>query len=103
MFSYRLEPLCRKTNNPLPLFVSVTEQTGAMVFLGTDPNGPPELQLMSNPEAGMWPSRSTLWPSCASCTQRHRSGALGFPIDLTKPDQELLDLYSRMSPKSTSP
>ena len=27
-----------------------TEQTGAMVFLSTDPHGPPQLQLMSNPE-----------------------------------------------------
>ena len=28
----------------------VTEQTGAMVFLSTDPHGPPQLQLMSNPQ-----------------------------------------------------
>jgi catechol 2,3-dioxygenase len=29
---------------------AVTEQTGAMVFLSTDPHGPPQLQLMSNPQ-----------------------------------------------------
>ena len=29
-----------------------TEQTGAMVFLSTDPHGPPQLQLMSNPDGG---------------------------------------------------
>lgn len=31
---------------------AVTEQTGAMVFLSIDPSGPPQLQLMSNPEGG---------------------------------------------------
>lgn len=30
----------------------VTEQTGAMVFLSTEPGGPPELQLMSNQRGG---------------------------------------------------
>ncbi len=29
---------------------AVTEQTGAMVFMSTDPHGPPQLQLMSNPQ-----------------------------------------------------
>lgn len=31
---------------------AVTERTGAMVFLSTELNRPPELQLMSNPEGG---------------------------------------------------
>jgi len=31
---------------------AVTERTGAMVFLSTRLDGPPELQLMSNPEGG---------------------------------------------------
>lgn len=29
---------------------AVTAQTGVMVFLSTEPGGPPQLQLMSNPE-----------------------------------------------------
>jgi catechol-2,3-dioxygenase len=29
---------------------AVTEQTGLMQFLSTDPHGPPQLQLMSNPQ-----------------------------------------------------
>ena len=28
----------------------VTAQTGAMVFMSTEPHGPPQLQLMSNPD-----------------------------------------------------
>jgi catechol-2,3-dioxygenase len=29
---------------------AATEETGPMVFVSTDPHGPPQLQLMSNPE-----------------------------------------------------
>jgi catechol-2,3-dioxygenase len=29
---------------------ATSEQTGAMFFLSTDPHGPPQLQLMSNPQ-----------------------------------------------------
>jgi catechol-2,3-dioxygenase len=107
----------------------VTEQTGAMVFMGTDPNGPPELQLMSNPEGrhvafqvdslaelrelyAQAPSRGaqvfmsfdhgpTLSfyvrdPDGNACEvyweTGRRSGGGNRPIDLTKPEQELLSL-----------
>jgi catechol 2,3-dioxygenase len=108
---------------------AITDQTGAMVFLSTDPHGPPQLQLMSNPQ-GMHvafqvdtlaelrelyaeaPQRGarvvmsldhgpTLSfyvhdPDGNTCevywaTGRRPDGAIG-PIDLAKPEEELLDL-----------
>jgi catechol-2,3-dioxygenase len=106
-----------------------TEQTGAMVFLSTDPHGPPQLQLTSTPRGGhvafevdtltelrelyaAAPARGaqvvmsldhgpTLSfyvrdPEGNACevywaTGRRSSGA-NRPIDLTKSEDELLEL-----------
>ena len=108
---------------------AVTEQTGAMVFLSTDPHGPPQLQLMSNPQGrhvafqvdtlaelrelyAVAPSRGaqvvmsfdhgpTLSfyvrdPEGNACEvyweTGRRSGGGSRPIDLTRPEVELLEL-----------
>jgi catechol-2,3-dioxygenase len=108
---------------------TTTEQGGAMVFLGTGPHGPPELQLLSNPEArhvafkvdslaelrelyaaapgrGAHVIMSLDHGSTLSFYARdpegngfevywetgRRSGGGNRPIDLTKSEQELLDL-----------
>ena len=107
----------------------VTEQTGAMVFLSTDPHGPPVLQLMSNPQgrhvAFKVDSLAELRELYAEAPQRgarvvmsydhgptlsfyvhdpeanacevywetgRRSGGGNRPIDLTKSEEELLEL-----------
>jgi catechol 2,3-dioxygenase len=107
----------------------VTEQTGPMVFLSTDPHGPPQLQLMSNPQGrhvafevdtltelrelyAMAPSRGaqvvmsldhgpTLSfyvrdPEGNACevywATGRRSGGVNRPIDLTRSEEELLEL-----------
>jgi catechol-2,3-dioxygenase len=107
----------------------ITDQTGAMVFLSTDRHGPPQLQLMSNPEGGhvafQVDSLAELRQLYAEAPQRgarvvmsfdhgptlsfyvldpdgntcevywatgRRSGGGNRPIDLTKPEEELLEL-----------
>lgn len=107
----------------------VTAQTGAMVFLSTDPHGPPQLQLMSNPEgrhvAFQVDSLAELRELYAEAPQRgarvvmsfdhgptlsfyvhdpdgntcevywatgRRSGGGNRPIDLTKSEDELLEM-----------
>ncbi len=106
-----------------------TEQTGAMVFLSTEQHGPPQLQLMSNPEgrhvAFQVDSLAELRELYATAPQRgarvvmsfdhgptfsfyihdpdgntceiywptgRRSGGGNRPIDLTRPEEELLEL-----------
>jgi catechol-2,3-dioxygenase len=108
---------------------AVTERTGAMIFLSTEVDGPPELQLMSNPEGGHVafnvdslaelrelyaeaPGRgarvvmsldhgSTFSfyirdPEGNACEvyweTGRRSGGGNRPIDLTRPEAELLEL-----------
>jgi catechol 2,3-dioxygenase len=108
---------------------TVTEQSGAMVFLGTGPHGPAELQVLSNPEGrhvafkvdslvelrelyaaaagrGAHVVMSLDHGSTLSFYARdpegnvcevywetgRRSGGGNRPLDLTKSEQELLDL-----------
>lgn len=106
-----------------------TEQSGSMVFLSTQPSGPPDLQMVSNPEGGHVafrvdslaelrdlyaeaPRRGAMVvmsldhgptlsfyvrdPEGNACevyweTGRHSGGA-NRPIDLTKSEEELLEL-----------
>ena len=107
----------------------VTERTGAMVLLSTELGGPPQLQLMSNPEGGhvafKVDSLAELRELYADAPQRgvrvvmsfdhgstfsfyirdpegnacevywetgRRSGGGNRPIDLTRPEAELLEL-----------
>lgn len=108
---------------------AITEQTGAMVFLSTDPHGPPQLQLMSNPEgrhvAFKVDSLAELRELYADAPKRgarvvmsfdhgptlsfyvrdpegnacevywetgRRSGGGNRPIDLARPEEEILEL-----------
>ncbi len=107
---------------------AITERTGAMVFLSTEPGGTPELQLMTNPEGGhvafKVDSLSELRELFAEAPERgarvvmsldhgstfsfyvrdpegnacevywetgRRSGGGNRPIDLTRPEAELLE------------
>ena len=108
---------------------AVTEQTGPMFFLSTDPHGPPQLQLMSNSQGrhvafqvdtlAELRDLYAMAPSCGAqvvmsfdhgptlsfyvrdpegnacevywATGR-RSGGGNRPIDLTKSEEELLEL-----------